>query len=41
VDWYFDVLLVLISVVNLKLHIPWFAVGWRLGSVGLEVPETC
>jgi hypothetical protein len=24
-------LLVLISIVNLKLYIPWFAVDWRLG----------
>ena len=23
-------LLVLISIVNLKLYIPWFAVGWRI-----------
>jgi len=27
---------VLISIVNLKLYIPWFAVGWRLGAVRLE-----
>jgi len=30
------VLLVFISIVNLKLYIPWFAVCWRLGVVGLE-----
>ena len=29
-------LLVLISVMNLKLHITWFAVGWSLGAVRLE-----
>ena len=28
-------LLVLISVVNLKLYIPWCAVGWRLCAVRL------
>ena len=27
VDWKSDVLLVLISIVNLKLYIAWFAVG--------------
>ena len=27
---------VLISIVNLKLYVPWFAVGWRLGAVRLE-----
>jgi len=26
-DWYFYVLLVFISIVNLELYIPWFAVG--------------
>jgi len=31
-----SVLLVLISIVNLKLYISWFAVGWRLGAVRLE-----
>jgi len=31
-----SVLLVLISIVNPKLYIPWFAVGWRLGAVRLE-----
>ena len=25
--------LVLISIVNLKLYVLWFAVGWRLGAV--------
>jgi hypothetical protein len=29
-------LLVLISIVNSKLYIPWFAVGWRLGAISLE-----
>ena len=32
----FDVLLVLISIVKLKLYIPWFAVCWKLGAVRLE-----
>ena len=27
---------VFISTVNLKLYIPWCAVGWRLGAVRLE-----
>ena len=36
VDWKFDVLLVLISVVNLEFYIPCFTVGWRLGAVRLE-----
>jgi len=27
---------VLISIVNLKLYIPWFAIGWRLVVVTLE-----
>ena len=26
-------LLVFISIANLKLYIPWFAVGWKLGEV--------
>ena len=36
VDWQLGVLLVFISVVNLKLYIPWFVVCWRLGAVRLE-----
>jgi len=36
VNWQFDALLVLISIVNLKLYIPWVAVGWGLGAVRLE-----
>ena len=36
-----DVLLVLISIVNLKLYISWFAVGWRLVEVRLEWCPDC
>ena len=36
VDWLFDVSLVLISVVNLKLYIPWVAVCWKLGAGRLD-----
>ena len=25
-----------VSIVNLKLYIPWSAVGWKLGAVRLE-----
>jgi len=35
------VLLVLISIVNLKLYIPSVAVCWRLGAVRLEVSGKC
>jgi len=35
------VLLELISIVNLKLYIPWFAVGWRLGAVRMEYCPGC
>jgi len=31
----------LISIVNLKLYIPWFAVGWRLGMGRLEYCPGC
>ena len=34
-------LLVLISIVNLKLYVPWFAVCWRLGAVRLELCPGC
>ena len=30
-------LLVLINIVNLKLYVPWFAVGWRLGAGSIAV----
>jgi len=35
------VLLVLISIVNLKLYIPLFAAGWWLGAVRLEWCPGC
>jgi len=41
VDTKFDVFLVLISIVNLKLYKLWFAVGCRLSAVRLEKCPAC
>ena len=34
-------LLVLISIVDLKLYIPWVAVGWKLGAGRLKYCPGC